>query len=87
MPPRKKTERGRPKTNGSFGLALHLLKNGNHVARQGWNGMWLELHVPDEHSETTLPYVYMSTVGGEIVLWFPSQTDMLADDWHLVDEA
>ena len=66
-----------------FGLALSKLKRGLRVARSGWNGkgMWLELQRPDGGSKMTLPYVYMSTVTGDLVPWLASQTDVLAEDW------
>ncbi len=56
-------------------------------ARTGWNGkgMWISLQVPDDYSKMGLPYIYMKTVGGELVPWLASQTDMLADDWEEVD--
>jgi hypothetical protein len=44
--------------------------------------MFLELQVPDANSKMTLPYIYMSTVTGDLVPWLASQTDVLADDWH-----
>jgi hypothetical protein len=67
----------------SFGDAIATLKSGGRVQRIGWNGkhMWLELQVPDAHSKMTLPYIYMSTVTGDLVPWLASQTDILADDW------
>lgn len=66
-----------------FGAAISSLKRGAKVSRAGWNGkgMWLALQVPDEHSKMRLPYIYMSTVGGDLVPWLASQTDMLAEDW------
>lgn len=69
-----------------FGEAIFHLKKGERVARKGWNGkdMFLELQMPDEHSKMTLPYIYMSTVQGDLVPWLASQTDMLAEDWQLV---
>lgn len=30
------------------------------------------------------PHIDMKTVDGEIVPWVASQTDLLADDWHVV---
>lgn len=67
----------------NFGQALEHLKAGGKVARVGWNGkgMWLALQRPDEHSKMTLPYIYMSTVTGDLVPWLASQTDLLAEDW------
>lgn len=70
----------------TFGLALVALRQGQRVAREGWNGkgMWLALQVPDAHSKMTLPYIYMSTAQGDLVPWLASQTDMLAEDWGVV---
>lgn len=67
----------------NFGQALEALKVGRRVAREGWNGkgMWLALQRPDAHSKMSLPYIYMSTVTGDLVPWLASQTDMLAEDW------
>jgi len=67
----------------NFGQAIERLKDGGRVARTGWNGkgMWLKLQLPDAHSKMSLPYIYMSTVTGDLVPWLASQTDMLAGDW------
>lgn len=71
----------------NFGQAIEALKSGKKVARKGWNGknMYLELQRPDEHSKMTLPYIYMRTAQGDFVPWLASQTDMLAEDWIIVD--
>jgi hypothetical protein len=71
----------------NFGHAIALLKAGEKVARSGWNGkgMWLKLQVPDANSKMTLPYIYMKTADGQQVPWLASQTDVLADDWTVVD--
>jgi hypothetical protein len=71
----------------TFGQAVELLKSGALVARLGWNGegMWLGLRTPDDHSNMTLPYIYMSTVDGNLVPWLASQTDVLAEDWVVVE--
>jgi len=71
----------------TFSAALELLKAGAPVQREGWNGkgMFLELQTPDAESKMTLPYIYMSTVTGDLVPWLASQTDILADDWQLVE--
>lgn len=70
----------------NFGEAILRLKNGERVAREGWNGvgMYLELQVPDEHSKMQRPYIYMSPVDGNFVPWVASQSDLLADDWYAV---
>jgi hypothetical protein len=70
----------------NIGEAVQSLKEGHKVSRAGWNGkgMWLELQTPDAHSKMSLPYVYMSTAQGDLVPWLCSQTDLLADDWGVV---
>ena len=74
--------------NMSFSSALAMLKDGYRVTRKGWNGkdMWLALQEPDEHSKMTLPYIYMCTVQGDFVPWLASHTDLLADDWRIVED-
>jgi hypothetical protein len=80
----------------SFGLAIEAAKKGKKIARAGWNGkgIYLELQVPDEHSKMTLPYIYIVTSGlitdnpdapKGVCPWLASQTDMLADDWMIVE--
>ncbi len=73
--------------NLNFGLALAALKNGLKVCRSGWNGknMYLELQCPDSHSKMTLPYIYMYTAQGDLVPWLASQSDMLSDDWEILE--
>ena len=80
----------------TFGLAIEAMKKGYRVARYGWNGkgIYLELQIPDEHSKMTLPYIYIVTNGlitdnphapKGAVPWLASQTDMLSDDWYVVE--
>ena len=76
-----------------FAVALRELKEGNKVARSGWNGkgLWLELQRPNAHSKMTLPYIFISypedaqNTPGARVPWLASQTDLLADDWMIVE--
>ena len=79
-----------------FGKAIEELKSGKKVARGGWNGrgIYIELQVPDAHSKMTSPYIYIDTTGLQtdnsqapksLVPWLASQTDMLAEDWVLVN--
>ena len=72
----------------SFGHAIVALKASRCVARQGWNGkdMHLCLQVPDEGSKMSLPYIYMRTAQADLVPWLASQTDMLADDWMIIEQ-
>jgi len=71
----------------NFGQAIEALKKGQKVARKDWNGkgMWLMLQVPDAHSKMSLPYIYMKTTDDHLVPWLASQTDVLAEDWEVVE--
>ena len=80
----------------NFGEALESLKEGKKVARRGWNGkgIYIEMQRPDAHSKMTLPYIYIVTNGlvtdnpdapKGVVPWLASQTDMLAEDWMIVE--
>lgn len=79
---------GAEMNRGTIGWAIDQMRDGDKVARVGWNGknMYLALQVPDENSKMTLPYVYMFTAQGDLVPWICSQTDLLADDWQVVVE-
>lgn len=70
-----------------FSLALGLLKQGYAVSREGWNGkdQWIALQTPDEHSKMGLPYLYIRVVDGNLIPWLASQSDLLAEDWEIVD--
>ena len=81
----------------TFGWALNCLKQGKAVARKGWNGkgIYIKLQTPDVNSKMTLPYIYIVTNGlvtdnpnapKGTVPWVASQTDMLAEDWEIVEE-
>lgn len=86
-------ERAYRKTSAmTFGDALVMLKAGQRVARAGWNGkgMWLQFWKPMHTVD--LPYIILLyPVGsapypvGARVPWLPSQTDMLAEDWQVVE--
>lgn len=71
----------------NFGIALLELKEGKKVTRSGWNGkgQYIQLQTPDEHSKMTLPYIYITTVQGDLVPWLASQTDLLAEDWETIE--
>ncbi len=86
----------RPMDALTFGLAIEALKLGKKVARRGWNGkgIFIELQVPDQHSKMSSPYIFIDTTGLQSdnpdaprsrVPWLASQTDMLAEDWMVVE--
>jgi len=71
----------------NFGEAIKALKAGKRVCREGWNGkgMWLGLQSPGDSDPMTLPYIYMLTVQSDLVPWLASQSDMLSNDWEVLD--
>ncbi|EPL8679431.1 dUTP diphosphatase [Klebsiella michiganensis] len=78
--------------SADFSDALMWLKEGKRTARKGWNGkgLWLELKKPIIGSDMTLPYLVIcypadaQNTPGARAPWTPSQTDLLANDWHVV---
>ena len=74
-----------------IGKAVEHLKNYKRVAREGWNGkdMYLTLVAGNDMAGVgTMPYhdfVAMMTVQGMMVPWLCSQTDLLANDWEIVE--
>lgn len=87
--------------NMNFGQALEALKVDKRVARAGWNGkgMWLRLVHPEDVRTCSdfwgeevnadppclLPWIGMKTADYRFVPWVASQTDMLAEDWEIVE--
>lgn len=81
----------------NFGQALEALKEGKKAARLGWNGkgMFLfaiaggawdfETDIDGVDDIETLPFICMKTADDKLVPWLASQTDMLADDWGIVE--
>lgn len=82
--------------NGNFASALHWLKDGNKVCRNGWNGkgIWLKYINPDEYQiEVKLghplqaPFIGIHTAQNTFeVGWRPTTMDMLAEDWMVTDQ-
>lgn len=83
-----------------FGMALNWLKRGLKVSRDGWNGKGMFLYyVPSNRyaAQTdaarsvfgdTVPYrayIAMKTVNDEVVPWVASQSDILENDWIVVE--
>lgn len=82
-----------------FGEAIRRLKDGQSVAREGWNGkdMFLYLVPANSYPPNTdaakeafngelVPYgayIAMKTAQGNVVPWLASQTDMLEEDWMI----
>lgn len=79
----------------TFGGALEALKAGKKVARTGWNGKGMYLYLADgklltqEIGDGSYPFtdsVVMKTADNRYCIgWLASQTDMLAEDWCIVE--
>ena len=78
-----------------FSSALLNLKDGERVARSGWNGkgMWLIMASEGTFGQEgramavmgdLIPFIVMKTADDKFVPWLASQTDLLADDWEVV---
>lgn len=92
-PPSPKSE------NINFGEALAALKDGKRVGRSGWNGKGMFLFRIAGNAEPSawtytdgkqdnypnLPFIAMKTATDEVVPWLASQTDILAEDWNILD--
>ncbi len=89
----------RPSEALTFGIAVEAMKKGRKVARVGWNGkgMWLrhvepynDMGITDDQVDkvtdaTLLPWIGMKTADNKFVPWLASQTDILAEDWVIVE--
>jgi hypothetical protein len=79
----------------NFGKALELLKQGKHLAREGWNGkkQYIELAtnisyvnasgevINVEHKAMGNKAIAFVGTSGVQLGWLASQADMLAEDW------
>tara|TARA_Y100000034_G_scaffold136836_1_gene216220 strand:- start:7998 stop:8276 length:279 start_codon:yes stop_codon:yes gene_type:complete len=90
-------------TGMDFSSALHGLKTGHKMAREGWNGKGMFIFlVPGSVFKVNRPpllgiypegteinyhgHIDMKTADNVVVPWLCSQTDMLAEDWEIVDD-
>lgn len=78
----------------TFGMALSRLRIGQKLQRAGWNGKGLYIrYVPQngvtlEHLQLVYPVPGDGSgpyPQGAVVPWAPSQTDVLANDWRVVE--
>ena len=83
----------------NFGLAIEAAKNGEKIARHGWNGkkQYIQLATCisyknevgeivncDHEAIGNMAFAFVGTSGVQMG-WLASQADMLADDWYIVD--
>lgn len=83
-----------------FNIMLAKLKEGKKVTRLGWNGKGMYLYyvpaqsypavtdIAEKEFGDMVPYrdyIAMKTVDNYIVPWVASQTDLLAEDWVVLN--
>ena len=70
-----------------FSKALEAVKNGVGIRRKGWNGAGLTVKAqyPDAHSKMSMPYLYIEYPDGKRCPWLASQTDIMCEDWYILD--
>lgn len=73
-----------------FGWAVKRLKEGNYVSREGWNGkgMYLFLIMSaklDGGPAEVCQFIMMKTAQGDYVPWVASQSDILGEDWFVIE--
>lgn len=76
-----------------IGRAKNVMLNGLRVARKGWNGKNMYLfYIPvwtytdgKQDNFPNLPFIAMKTATNEVVPWLASQTDILAEDYEIVE--
>lgn len=83
-----------------FGLAIEAIKKGKKAARRGWNGkeQYIELaenisylnrsgeQINAEHKDSGSAAIAFVGTRGVQLGWLASQSDMLSDDWFIVEE-
>jgi hypothetical protein len=76
------------KTGLTFGEALEVVKADTErkVARSGWNGKGMYIFLQKDVGEGWNDYLVMKTADGMMQPgWLASQTDMLSNDWMIVE--
>lgn len=83
-----------------FGKAIKLLKEGKKLQREGWNGknQYIELakNISYVNANDEVVNVNHEAIGNKAIAfvgtsgvqlgWLASQSDMLAEDWKVVEE-
>jgi hypothetical protein len=75
----------------NFGQAVEALKDGQKVAREGWNGKGMWLKLIKAGNAVFMGYemqdcIGMKTANNEMQPgWLASQADILAEDWAVVE--
>jgi len=78
------------KTGLNFGQALDALKKGDCISRKGWNGKNMHVSMLSLYTADNVPIdnkcLVLFNVNCKYNTWVPSITDLLADDWEVVNQ-
>ena len=83
----------------NFGKAIDLLKKGKKVSRKSWNGknQYIELatNIRYKNADGEIININHKTIGNKAIAfvgtsgiqigWLATQSDMLSDDWELIE--
>lgn len=85
----------------NFGQALEAIKHGKKASREGWNGkdqyimlginIWYNSLQDDQprefsyHEDIDSKAIVFCGARGKQIGWLASQSDMLAEDWKIVE--
>lgn len=98
--PKKSFEKRCRKVDGlTFGYAIEAAKHGKKIARSGWNGKGMFVFLREGRMITgvdsgtpmggdfkSLPHLCMRTADGSCCVgWLASQSDIIGEDWMIVD--
>ena len=87
-------------TGMNFGIAIEAAKQGERIARKGWNGRNMYVFIAHEADfvtdadisaydgvEVEVGDMFVMKTAGDTFQpgWLASQSDMLADDWYIVE--
>jgi hypothetical protein len=67
-----------------FSTALIKLKKGYKVARKGWNGKGMYVFI-NTNIDDIEPFLVIRTVNKTYNTWVPSISDLLSNDWGMVE--
>jgi len=97
----KQVSKMHPLQRFGFSLAIKLLKGGYKLQRQGWNGSGMFAYyvepgiypaksavIKGEFQNDMVPYrgyLALKTAQNDVATWAPSGSDVLADDWMIVE--
>lgn len=72
----------------NFGDAIQAMKDGEKVARAGWNGKGLWVRIVESatigNNTNILSFFIIKNISDSFNTWVPSVSDCLAEDWTIV---